>query len=122
VAPLSFGGLLGLALGPLAWLLGVPWPDAMTVGEMLGIKTVLNEFLAYQSLGALRSSLDPRSVVIASYALCGFANFGSLAILLGGLGGMAPARRGDIARDGLRAILAGSLASFSTGAVAGLLL
>ncbi len=119
---LSFGGLLGLALAPVAFLLGVPWADAPAIGEMLGVKTVLNEFIAYQLLADAREALSPRSVVIASYALCGFANFGSLAILLGGLGGIAPSRRPDIARDGLRAVLAGALATFSTGALAGLLL
>jgi CNT family concentrative nucleoside transporter len=119
---LSFERLLGLLLAPVSILLGVPWKDALPVGEMLGVKTVLNEFLAYQMLADARSSLDPRSAVIASYALCGFANFGSLAILLGGLGGIAPSRRPDIARDGMRAILAGSLATFITGAVAGLVL
>lgn len=119
---LSFERLLGLLLAPVSILLGVPWKDALPVGEMLGVKTVLNEFLAYQMLADARSSLDPRSAVIASYALCGFANLGSLAILLGGLGGIAPSRRPDIARDGLRAILAGSLATFITGAVAGLVL
>ncbi len=119
---LSFAGVLGLGLAPLAWLLGVPWEDAFKVGELLGIKTVFNEFLAYQMLAEARATLDPRSIVISSYALCGFANFGSLAILLGGLGGIAPERRCDIARDGLRAILAGSLAGFMTGALAGLLL
>jgi CNT family concentrative nucleoside transporter len=118
---LSFGSLLGYALSPLAWLLGVPWSDAPTVAEMLGVKTVLNEFIAYQQLADVRATLDPRSVVISSYALCGFANFGSLGILLGGLGGIAPERRPDIARDGLRAILAGSLATFANGAIAGLL-
>ena len=119
---LSFGGLLGLALAPVAFLLGVPWADAPAIGEMLGVKTVLNEFIAYQMLADAREALSPRSVVIASYALCGFANFGSLAILLGGLGGIAPSRRPDIARDGLRAILAGTLATFGTGAIAGLIL
>ena len=119
---LTFASLLGFILAPLAWLLGVPWVDALSVGQMLGIKTVLNEFLAYQMLADAKASLDPRSIVIASYALCGFANFGSLAILLGGLGGIAPSRRADIARDGIRAIYAGSLATFLTGAVAGLLL
>jgi CNT family concentrative nucleoside transporter len=119
---LSFERLLGLLLAPVSILLGVPWKDALPVGEMLGVKTVLNEFLAYQMLADARASLEPRSVVIASYALCGFANLGSLAILLGGLGGIAPSRRPDIARDGLRAILAGSLATFITGAVAGLVL
>jgi CNT family concentrative nucleoside transporter len=122
VPDLTFGRLLGFALAPLAWLLGVPWSDAAAVGEMLGVKTVLNEFIAYQMLADARESLSPRAVVVASYALCGFANFGSLAILLGGLGGIAPSRRPDIARDGLRAILAGSLATFSTGAIAGLVL
>ncbi len=122
VQDLSFASLLGFVLAPLAWLLGVPWSDALLVGQMLGIKTVLNEFLAYQMLADARQSLDPRSIVIASYALCGFANFGSLAILLGGLGGIAPSRRPDIARDGIRAIYAGSIASFMTGAIAGLLL
>ena len=122
VPDLSFGKLLGLALSPVAWLLGVSWVDALRVGEMLGIKTVLNEFISFQMLAEARSTLEPRSVVIASYAMCGFANFGSLAILLGGVGGMAPSRRADIARDGLRAILAGSLASFTTGAIAGMLL
>jgi len=119
---LTLGALLGYALAPLAWLLGVPWVDAATVGEVLGIKTVLNEFIGFQRIAELRGTLEPRSIAIASYAICGFANFGSLAVLLGGLGGMAPSRRGDIARDGLRAILAGSLASFTTGAIAGLLL
>ena len=119
---LGFAGLLGFALAPLAWLLGVPWHDAVTIGQMLGVKTVLNEFLAYQMLAGAEATLDPRSVVIASYALCGFANFGSLAILLGGLGGIAPERRRDIARDGLRAVYAGSIATFMTGAIAGLLL
>ncbi len=121
---LSFERLLGIALAPVAFLLGVPWTDAPAVGSLLGIKTVLNEFLAYQQLSALvaQGQIGPRSAVIASYALCGFANFGSLAILIGALGGIAPSRRHDVARDGLRAILAGSLATFATGAIAGLIL
>jgi CNT family concentrative nucleoside transporter len=88
------------------------------------VKTVLNEFLAFRELGALieAQALSPRSIVISSYALCGFANFGSLAILLGGVGGMAPGRRGDLARLGLRSILAGTLATMMTGCVAGILL
>jgi CNT family concentrative nucleoside transporter len=121
---LSMQKLLGWILAPLAFVMGVPWQDAVPVGSLLGVKTVLNEFIAYSDLGALikSGSLQPRSAVIASYALCGFANFGSLAILLGGLGGMAPSRRPDVARLGLRAILAGSLASFMTACVAGMLL
>jgi CNT family concentrative nucleoside transporter len=117
-------GLLGGLLAPVAFLMGVPWTDAPTVGSLLGIKTVLNEFLAYQGLAnaLAQGTIEPRSAVIASYALCGFANFGSLAILLGGLGGIAPSRRSDLARDGLRAILAGSIATFMTGTIAGMIL
>jgi CNT family concentrative nucleoside transporter len=124
VPGLTFEGLLGAALAPVAFLLGVPWQDAPTVGSLLGIKTVLNEFLAYQALADLvaQGKLQARSAIIASYALCGFANFGSLAILLGGLGGIAPSRRPELARDGLRAVLAGTIATFMTGAVAGLIL
>jgi CNT family concentrative nucleoside transporter len=119
---LSMQRLLGFALAPLAWLMGVPWQDAARVGSLLGVKTVLNEFLAYQELGALihAGALAPRSAVIASYALCGFANFGSLAILLGGIGGLAPGRRPEVARLGLLSILSGSLASFMTACVAGI--
>jgi len=120
VPGLSFETLLGRLLAPLAFVLGVPWHDAAKIGEMLGVKTVLNEFIAYQMLADAKAGLDPRSVVIASYALCGFANFGSLAIQIGGLGGMAPERRGDVARDALRALCAGSLASFMTAAIAGM--
>jgi CNT family concentrative nucleoside transporter len=121
---LTMQKLLGWALAPLAWVMGVPWQDAVPVGSLLGVKTVLNEFIAYDDLGKLIRSgaIEPRSAVIASYALCGFANFGSLAILLGGMGGMAPSRRADIARLGLRSIVSGSLASFMTGCIAGLLL
>ena len=101
--------------------MGVPWADAPAVGSLLGLKTVLNEFIAYQALGEMITAgeLSPRSQVIASYALCGFANFGSLAILLGGLSGIAPERRGEAAKLGLRTIVAGSLATFMTGCVAG---
>jgi CNT family concentrative nucleoside transporter len=120
VPGLSFERILGFVLAPLAFLLGVPWVDAPRVAELLGIKVVLNEFLAYQRLSEMLPELSPRAALIASYACCGFGNFGSLAILLGGLGGMAPSRRGDIARDGLRAVLAGSLATFMTAAVAGI--
>ncbi len=113
--------ILGWALAPLAWIMGVPWSDAPTVGSLLGLKTVLNEFIAYQALGEAMAAgeLTERSRIIASYALCGFANFGSLAILLGGLAGIAPDRRGEAARLGIKSIVAGSLATFMTGCVAG---
>lgn len=121
---LSMQQVLGFALAPLAWLMGVPWQDAPVVGGLLGVKTVLNEFLAYQQLAELNAAgqLSERAAVIASYALCGFANFGSLAILIGGIGGIAPERRPEVASLGMRSILAGSLATFMTGCVAGMLL
>lgn len=119
---LSFQRVLGLVLAPLAFLMGVPAEDVVQVGGLLGIKTVLNEFIAFQELAAQAGSLQPRSVIIASYALCGFANFGSLAILLGGIGGMAPERRPEVARLGIRSIIAGSLTTFMTACLAGALL
>lgn len=116
--------VFGVAFAPLALLMGVPWSEATQVGSLLGVKTVLNEFLAFQDLsGMIRDgTLSERSAVISSYALCGFANFGSMAILIGGVGGMAPERRSDLARLGLRSIVAGTLATMMTGCVAGLLL
>ena len=121
---LSLEAVLGFFLAPIAWLMGVPWADATTVGSLLGVKTVLNEFFAYLQLSELVESgaLMPRSAIIASYALCGFANFGSLAILLGGIGGMVPEKRSDVARYGMLSILSGSLATFMTACVAGILL
>jgi concentrative nucleoside transporter, CNT family len=112
--------VLGWPLIPLAYVMGVPWSEAPFVGGLLGIKTALNEFLAYRELATQLSTLSPQTVRIASFALCGFANFGSLAIVLGGLGMMVPERRPDIARLGLRSILAGGLATCLTGTIAGL--
>jgi CNT family concentrative nucleoside transporter len=116
--------LLGYAMAPMALLMGIAPSEAVEVGSLLGIKTVLNEFLAYIALGEAieAGSLSQRSILISSYALCGFANFGSLAILLGGIGGLAPERRGDVARLGLRAIVAGSLTTFMTACLAGAIL
>jgi len=121
---LTFQWLLGWAFAPLSWLMGIPWSEAPRVGELLGLKTVLNEFIAYGELGKQiqAGAISPRSAVIASYALCGFANFGSLAILVGAIGSMAPSRRPDVARLGLRSILGGTLASMMTGCVAALFL
>jgi CNT family concentrative nucleoside transporter len=116
----SLGRLLGAPLTPLAWAMGVPWHEAPFVGELLGTKTVLNEFIAYQMMTSHPAELTAKSLRIASFALCGFANFGSLAIVLGGLGGMVPERRKDLARLGIRSIIAGSLATFLTGTIAGL--
>ncbi|HET6147713.1 MAG TPA: nucleoside transporter C-terminal domain-containing protein [Polyangia bacterium] len=117
---LSLGRILGAPLTPLAYLMGVPWKEAPLVGSLLGTKTVLNEFIAYQAMTSHAAELSPRSLRITSFALCGFANFGSLAVVLGGLGGMVPERRKDLARLGLKSILAGSLATFLTGTIAGL--
>ncbi len=124
VEGLTLQRIFGVAFAPLALLMGIAPADALEVGSLLGLKTVLNEFLAYQDLAQqiAAGAISERSAVIASYGLCGFANFGSLAILIGGMGGMAPSRRGEIAALGMRSILAGTLASAMTGAVAGLLL
>ncbi|HEY0036758.1 MAG TPA: NupC/NupG family nucleoside CNT transporter, partial [Longimicrobium sp.] len=121
----SIQRVLGWIGAPMAWLMGVPWQDAPTIGTLIGEKTALNEFVAYLHLGSMLQEgvqLDPRSVVIATYALCGFANFSSIAIQIGGIGGMAPERRGDLSRLGLRAMVAGTLANFMTACVVGILL
>ena len=120
---LTLEGLLGALLAPLAWIMGVPWSEAGIVGELMGLKTVLNEFVAYLRLSDVLAAgeLGPRSVIIATYALSGFANFSSIAIQIGGIGGIAPARRSDLSRLGLRAMVAGSIAAFMTATVAGML-
>ncbi len=120
--PLSMERVLGWALSPLAWLMGVDWSDANAVGMLLGKKTILNEFLAYADLTSMQQQLSPRSFTIATYALCGFANFGSVAIMIGGIGSLVPSRRADIARYGLRALIAGTLAAFMTACIAGILI
>ncbi len=125
VEDLTFQRILGWLLAPLAWVMGVPWDDAEAVGSLLGTKTVLNEFYAYFELSSLVQTgaiRDPRSVIIATYALCGFANFGSIAIQIGGIGAIAPNRRKDLARVGLRAMIGGTLAAFMTATVAGMML
>lgn len=120
--PLTLQRILGWLGAPLAWLMGVPWADAQQVGVLLGERTVLNEFIAYQHLVEIRSQLSPRAFIIATYALCGFANFGSIGVIIGGIGGLVPERRADIARFGLRSMVAGTLASFTTAAIAGMLI
>ncbi|MCA9549890.1 MAG: NupC/NupG family nucleoside CNT transporter [Myxococcales bacterium] len=114
--------MLGYVLRPFAWAMGVNWADANLVGSLLGIKTIANEFVAYQVLADRASELTSvRSMVIATYALCGFANFGSIGIQLGGISPLAPERRGDLARIGLRAMVAGTLAAFMTACVIGMM-
>lgn len=119
---LSLQRLLGVLFSPLAWLLGIPWHEALQGGSFIGQKLVLNEFIAYLEFVQVKDALSPRSQAIISFALCGFANVPSIAVLLGGLGGMAPSRRGDIARLGLRAIIAASLSNFMSACLAGLYL
>lgn len=119
--PSSLQQIMGWIFGPLAWSMGVPWKDAAVIGGLMGERMVLNEFVAFMHLGPLKGSLDPRSFVIATYALCGFANFSSIAIQIGGIGALAPTRRHDLAKIGLRAMLAGTLANFLTAAIAGIL-
>ncbi len=114
--------VFGWVFAPVAWSLGVPWRDAAAIGNLLGTRMVLNEFIAFAQLGALRESLDPRSFTIATFALCGFANFASIGMQIGGIGALAPTRRSDLARLGLRAMLAGTLANFITAIIVGFLL
>jgi CNT family concentrative nucleoside transporter len=119
---LSMQQIFGWVFAPIAWSLGVPWRDAPTIGNLLGTRMVLNEFVAYSQLGPLKATLDPKSFTIATYALCGFANFSSIGIQIGGIGALAPERRHDLARLGVRAMLAGTFANFVTATIAGMLL
>ncbi len=120
--PESMEKTFGVIFAPVAWLMGVSWKDAQTVGNLLGTRLVLNEFVAFLQLGPIRGQLDPRSFTIATYALCGFANFSSIAIQIGGIGALAPNRKSDLARLGLRAVAAGTMANFMSACIAGMLL
>jgi CNT family concentrative nucleoside transporter len=120
IAPYSLQGLLGVALAPLAWLAGVPWSEAQSAGALLGTKTVLNELVAYIDLS--RGALSERSRVLMTYALCGFANFGSLGIMIGGLGTLCPERRAEVVALGMKSIVAGTLATCFTAASVALIL
>ena len=122
LAHLSLQQIFGWAFAPVAWSMGVPWRDAPVIGNLLGTRMALNEFVAYSQLGVLKPVLDPRSFTIATFALCGFANFSSIGIQIGGIGALAPTRRHDLARLGLRAMLAGTFANFITATIAGFLL
>jgi concentrative nucleoside transporter, CNT family len=120
----SLQGIVGWAMAPVAYLLGVPWEDCKAIGKLLGTRTVLNELIAFKDLGDMKEKhiLIDRSVVIASFALCGFANISSIGIQLGGIGALAPERRHDLARLGMRALLAGTLANYLSACIAGILL
>jgi len=119
---LSLDYLLGVALSPVAWLLGTPWVDTLSVGQLLGKKTIINEFVAYADLQAMKESgllSNPKSIIIATYALCGFANFASIGIQIGGIGVLAPNQRKNLARFGLKALIGGTIAAFMTAVIAG---
>lgn len=117
---LSLEGILGLIFSPLAFVIGVPWSEAIQAGSFIGQKLVLNEFVAYSAFAPQIAELSPKTVIVVSFALCGFANLSSMAILLGGLGSMAPSRRSDVARLGFRAVASGMLASLLSAAIAGM--
>jgi CNT family concentrative nucleoside transporter len=120
--PPNLQTVFGWVFRPIAWVMGVPWHDSGTIGSLLGTRMVLNEFIAYAQLGPLKAQLDPRSFIIASFALAGFANFSSIGIQLGGIGALVPERKRDLARLGFRAMLAGTLANFLSATIAGILL
>ncbi len=121
-APISLQRILGYAMAPVCWLMGLPWAQAVTAGSLMGTKTVLNELIAYVDLSKLApDALDPRSKLIVLYAMCGFANFGSLGIMIGGLGTMAPERRDEINALGLKSIVSGTLTTCLMGAIVGVL-
>ena len=118
---LSLSKIFGWVFSPLAWVMGVPWKEAPVVGNLIGTKLAVNEFLAYVKLGAMHGQLSPKAYVISIYALCGFSNLSSIAIQIGGIGGIAPNRRHDLARLGLKAMITGALASAVTACLAGIL-
>lgn len=121
IESISLEMILGWVFAPIAFIVGVPWAEALQAGSYIGQKIVLNEFVAYAAFAPEMENLTPKTIIVVSFALCGFANLGSLAILLGGLGGLAPSRRSDIARLGMRSVIAGALASLLSAAIAGML-
>jgi len=119
--PLTLQRILGFIMAPVVWLFGIPWTEAQTAGQLMGTKTILNELLAFLEMAKLPAgALDPRTKLIMTYALASFANFGSLGILIGGLGSLAPERRDEVVDLGMKALLAGTLATCMTGAVIGI--
>lgn len=121
-SPLTLQRVFGWVLSPVAWLMGIPWREATIAGALLGTNTVLNELIAYTDLERLGDAdISPRSRLIMTYALCGFASFGSLGIMIGGMGAMAPERRSEIVSLGMNSIVAGTLATCLTGAIVGVI-
>ena len=120
--PESIEKIFGFVFAPIAWVIGIPRHDCTAVGNLLGTRMVLNELVAFTQLGHMKAALDPRSFTIATFALCGFANFSSIGIQIGGIGALAPNKRGELARLGLRAMLAGTMANLMSASIAGMLL
>jgi concentrative nucleoside transporter, CNT family len=120
--PSSLESVLGVLLSPVAWVIGIPWHDCGVIGNLLGTRMVLNELVAFSMLGPQRAALDPRSFTIATFALCGFANLSSIGIQIGGIGALAPNRKSDLAKLGIRAMLAGTMANLMSASIAGMLL
>jgi CNT family concentrative nucleoside transporter len=120
--PSSLEAILGALFAPIAWVIGVPWHDCRLIGNLLGVRMVLNELVAFSMLGPQKAILDPRSFTIATFALCGFANFSSIGIQMGGIGALAPNKKADLARLGIRAMLAGTMANLMSASIAGMLL
>jgi CNT family concentrative nucleoside transporter len=120
--PGSLGQILGFLFAPVAWLIGVPWRDCGAIGNLLGTRMALNEVIAFIALGAQKAALMPRSFTIATFALCGFANLGSIGMQIGGIGALVPERRNDLAKLGVRAMLAGTMANLISASIAGMFL
>ena len=120
--PPSLEAIFGVLFSPVAWLIGIPWRDCSAIGNLLGTRMVLNELVAFTMLGPQKATLDPRSFTIATFALCGFANLSSIGIQIGGIGALAPNKRGELARLGFRAMLAGTMANLMSASIAGMLL
>jgi CNT family concentrative nucleoside transporter len=119
--PSSLQQIFGWVFAPVAWVIGIPWHDCLNIGNLLGTRMVVNEVVAFQQLGALKGALDPRSFTIATFALCGFANFSSIGIQIGGIGALAPDQRGQLAKFGIRAMLAGTMANLMSASIVGIL-
>ncbi|MGA2413469.1 MAG: NupC/NupG family nucleoside CNT transporter [Candidatus Sulfotelmatobacter sp.] len=120
--PASLESIFGVLFAPIAWVIGIPWRDCGAIGNLLGTRMVLNELVAFSMLGPMKSALDPRSFTIATFALCGFANLSSIGIQIGGIGALAPNKKGELARLGIRAMLAGTMANLMSASIAGMLL